>query len=385
MDMSGGTEAMLHQLGLERAQVETMFRERLGAVPTIRYLSDPALVWIVSSFIQKFAVSEVNELRQRIEARSQNAGYDKIRVLISNIALDGFAGSELWTLEMALFLNKSGVDVLVYSPTIGVVAKKFAAEGVAVTDRLDDVESFRPTVAHIHHAGETGAVLAKVPANCRVVNMIHGLLPHPEWPMDNADVYAAVSLHAKAKAAIFSPAAWEEIPLIPNFFNPERFPRRRRVQNGRALLHSSRISPASLERLRAIMADQGFTLDQIGYGGQVRDAPEAIIANYEIVFAAGRSAIEAMASGCAVVLWDDGVVGPAINRDNFWFALPTNFSVASGVLPYMMIDQEECPSWIGEQIAARDVTDETMLLVREHLSIDRAASQLLRLYSRGEG
>jgi hypothetical protein len=63
----------------------------------------------------------------------------------------------------------------------------------------------------------------------------------------------------------------------------------------------------------AVCSDAGLDLDFIGRRlGRVVNSPETYLPTYDIVFATGRLAIEALACGCAVIvlgatgLWRDG-------------------------------------------------------------------------------
>ena len=372
-------------IGPEKVQSEyvaKLFKERLGAVSTEVYLRDPELVWIVSSHLQKHAQGEIAALERRMEIEpTERPGTEQIRLAITNIALDGFAGSELWTLEMAAYAHRAGIPTLVYSPHLGRVARKFAQHGFPITDDLVELKAFSPNILHVHHQAETSAARQAVGPDCRTVNMIHGLLPVPEWPGAGMDLYMAVSLHAKAKTVLVGSPAWDDILLMPNFFDPRRFGKRKARQRGNALLHSSRITPACVEQMRLIVQPHGLELDQIGYGGAVTTKPETILPRYDVVFAAGRSAIEAMASGCRVILWDHGIVGPLITAANFWYALATNFSLASGVLPFVMPDDPALETWVSQQISTPDDSAEVRALVHRYLSVDTLGARMVAIYA----
>ncbi len=364
-----------------RAEIAALFRDRLGAVPTERFLRDPELVSIVSPLIQKHAQEEVATLERRMSVACPTRNdMSQLRMAFTNIALDGFAGSELWTLEMASYMHRSAVPTIVYSPHLGAVAEKFAIKGFEITDDLSVLEAFAPTVLHTHHQQETAQARIAVGPNCRRVNMIHGLLPHPEWPGADMDAYVAVSLHAKAKTALLGPPGWGDITLMPNFFDPERFGNKQAEQRGNALLHSSRVTDVNIRQMQGVLKQHGLTLDHIGYGGTVEASPEMILPQYNVVFAAGRSAIEALASGCHVILWDQGIVGPAITTDNFWYVLAANFSVAACILPFVMADDPAMENWLAEQLLLLGNPAPLRALVHEHLTVDVIGARMLAIY-----
>lgn len=366
-----------------RASTAALFRNRLGAVPTHRFLHDPELVSMVSPLIQRHAQAEVAALERSMSAPCSSGGGDSaLRIAFTNIALEGFAGSELWTLEMASFMHRSGIPTLVYSPNLGAVAQKFAAAGLAITDHPVDLQLFAPTVLHMHHHWETAGARIAAGPDCRCVNMIHGLLPHPEWPGPGMDAYLAVSLHAKAKTVLLGPPDWDSIIMLPNFFDSERFGNKREKRDRKALIHSSRVTDANLRLMQSVLEPHRLALDHIGYGGAVETSPEDVLPRYRVVFAAGRSAIEALASGCHVILWDQGIVGPAVTVNNFWYVLAANFSVAACILPYAMVDDPAMADWLAEQLLLLEDAEPLTELVHQHVTVDKIGQKLLTTYER---
>ncbi|WP_380787655.1 hypothetical protein [Sphingomonas sp. R86521] len=365
----------------KQSNVAALFRSRLGAVSTETYLRNEELVNIVGSLIETHAASEVATLQERIMLEEALRPVEELRFAITNIALDEFAGSELWTLEMAAYMHRLGVPTLVYSPRIGRVASVFGSQGFVLTDDPAVVRKFAPNVLHIHHHAETRAARRMVGPECRTINMIHGLLPLPEWPGPEMDVYLAVSLHAKAKGALLGPPTWNDIMLVPNFFDPRRFGTRKARKRSGALIHSSRATTAYVEQMRALLKRHGLAVDQIGYGSAVKERPETVLPRYRVVFAVGRSAIEAIASGCRVILWDHGIVGPAITVTNFWHALAANFSVAGSVLPFVMPDDSTIDDWLAGQLAMPDDTEALRLLVQRYLTVDAIGARMVKIYT----
>lgn len=367
--------------GQSEGATAALFRSRLGAVPTHDFLRDAELVSTVSALIQSHAQAEVAALERSMTLQCPAGGVDSsLRLAFTNIALDGYAGSELWTLEMAAHMHRLGIPTIVYSPHLGAVARQFAATGLAITDHPVDLQLFKPTVLHIHHHWHTAGARMAVGPNCLCVNMVHGLLPHPEWPGPGMDVYLAVSLHAKAKTALLGPRSWDSIALVPNFFDPERFGKKVAKRRHKALIHSSRVTELNLHQMKFVLRRQELALDHIGYGGTVESTPENVLPRYRVVFAAGRSAIEALASGCHVILWDQGIVGPAVTLNNFWYVLAANFSVASCILPFVMIDDPAMEDWLSEQLSQFEDPAPLRELVHHHLAVGTIGQKLLTNY-----
>ena len=56
------------------------------------------------------------------------------------------------------------------------------------------------------------------------------------------------------------------------------------------------------------------------------DKPELLLSQFDLVFAVGRSAIEAMASGCAVIVADRYGLGGLVTEMNFSAYRDANFA-----------------------------------------------------------
>src|SRR6185369_4106099 len=62
---------------------------------------------------------------------------------------------------------------------------------------------------------------------------------------------------------------------------------------------------------------RGIELDGVGRAlGSECEAPERILKQYDLVFAKGRCAWEALATGCAVILCDAERLGPYVSSDH---------------------------------------------------------------------
>jgi hypothetical protein len=78
----------------------------------------------------------------------------------------------------------------------------------------------------------------------------------------------------------------------------------------------------------------GLTLDCIGHRfGRVLERPERALLDYDIVFAAGKSALDAMACGAAVITVGLTSCGELVGPDNFDRLRRANFSVGVNSVP----------------------------------------------------
>ena len=77
-------------------------------------------------------------------------------------------------------------------------------------------------------------------------------------------------------------------------------------------------SATQVPAVREACERMGIALDVVGAasGNGYNEAPEVILGRYDVVFAKARSALEAAAVGCAVVLCDAGGLGPLLDPAN---------------------------------------------------------------------
>src|SRR5690606_10549363 len=110
------------------------------------------------------------------------------------------------------------------------------------------------------------------------------------------------------------------VHLRPNAVDLARFRARGPLplRPARALLFSNYArEDTHLPVVREACARAGLPRDVIGAGaGRAVAAPETILGDYDLVFAKGRSALEALAVGAAVVLCDFRGIGPMVTSAN---------------------------------------------------------------------
>jgi hypothetical protein len=104
--------------------------------------------------------------------------------------------------------------------------------------------------------------------------------------------------------------------------------------------------------------------------------PEEALGGYDVVFAKARCALEAMATGTAVVLCDTRGLGPLVTLDEVAALRPWNFGMRFLALPL-------APPLIMPQIGRYDPDDACAVsaYIREHANFDAALDRYLRLYA----
>jgi hypothetical protein len=128
--------------------------------------------------------------------------------------------------------------------------------------------------------------------------------------------------------------------------------------------------------VQAACQERGIEVDVVGLGsGKPIAEPEHVLPAYDLVFAKGRSALEAMAVGAAVVLCDIEGCGPLVTPAEFRRLQDGNFSHA-------VLRQPHVGGYLGEQIDRYDAATaaDTAEIVRSTLGRDQVVPTLLALY-----
>lgn len=242
-------------------------------------------------------------------------------VLLTNSQLLGATGTEVVVRDLAIGLRGRGDQVAVYSPLLGEPAVRLAAAGVPVIDRLDDCP-FVPDVIHGHHHSATRSALDHFPRT-PAIWVCHDSTHFDDVPPLSAAIrrYVAVDLNCRLRVAQATGLPAEAIAVVHNAVDLARFPLRAAPAAAaptRALVFSNQaVRGGYLDDIVEACAARGITVDVIGDGvGATTFEPEAELGRYDVVFAKARCALEALASGCAVVLADRAGIGALVSADN---------------------------------------------------------------------
>jgi hypothetical protein len=244
-----------------------------------------------------------------------------LRVLLTNISLASRAGTELYVRDVAMGLLRRGLHPSVYSTEFGEIANEIREAGIQVVDHPAALETM-PDVIHGHHHLETMTALLNCPGVPAVFFSHDALAWHdiaPEFPRILR--YVAVDELNRERLAGEPGVREDRIRVVLNFVDLTRFlprsplPRRPR----RALVFSNNANEGTfLGPVREACARTGLALDVFGAGvGRSVARPEDLLGGYDIVFAKGRCALEAMAVGAAVVLCDLEGLGPMVTTGEF--------------------------------------------------------------------
>ncbi|HEY3572029.1 MAG TPA: glycosyltransferase family 4 protein [Thermoanaerobaculia bacterium] len=254
-----------------------------------------------------------------------------MRVLLTNRSLDQRAGSELYLYELATRLLARGHSPVAFSPKLGRVAAALREATIPVVDDLGAIGEPPDLIHGQHHTAAMTALLhfPGVPA----VFVCHGWKPWDEIPPRFPRIlrYVAVDYTTRERLVSEQGIPPERVEVVLNFVDLDRFQPRPPLpaKPQRALVFSNQASERTfLPAVRQACGRFGIALDVAGVasGGPV-ERPEELLPRYDLVFAKGRAALEAMAVGAAVVLCDQAGAGPLVTSGDLDRLRPLNFGI----------------------------------------------------------
>jgi hypothetical protein len=302
-----------------------------------------------------------------------------MRVLITNITLAGRTGTEINVRDVACGLQARGHTPVVYSPALGEIADELRARTIPVVDDLAKVGGC-PDVIHGHHHPETMAACLRFPGVPAIFFSHDFTAWHdaaPRFPRIRR--YVAVDEANRDRLLLAGGIAAERIRVVLNAVDLGRFTPRGPLPPvpRRALVFSHYAGEHPHDRaVRAACDRIGLPLDVVGKGvGAVSRTPEELLGRYDLVFAKGRSALEALAVGCAVVLVDFAGSGPMVTAAALDSLRRNNFGRRLLVRP---LD----PDLLAAEVARYDADDATRVAaaIRATAGLDAQLDTLDALY-----
>lgn len=249
-----------------------------------------------------------------------------LRVLITNMVMNGRTGTEIVTRNLAVGLLRRGHTPIVYSPALGEIAFELRRIGVPVVESIERIREV-PDVIHAHHVIQAGIAAVRFP-DTPALFVCHDFVAWHDAPprLPGFVRFVAVGDATADRLTIEEGVPPEAVRIIENGVDIDRFrageppppvPRRAIV------IAKSREQVAPIARACAM---RSIALEVAGTAvGRTLAAPEDVIPGYDLVFASGLTAIEALACLRPVIVCDGrGLAGfvdsnryPAWRRQNF--------------------------------------------------------------------
>ena len=301
-------------------------------------------------------------------------------VLFTNIQLTNSTGTEVVIRDLALGMTRRGHRIGVYSPRLGEPARRLVAAGIQVVDQLSDL-GWQPDVIHGHHHTSTIAALDYFPST-PAVWVCHDRLQPEDIPPIHPAIrrYVAVDLNCRERPVDDARVDPAMVDLIHNAVDLDRFPLRAEWSGAprRALVFSNQAGASGYRRLiETACSQRGIDVHALGeLAGGAHPAPEDLLGSYELVFAKARCAIEALVSGCAVVLVDELGLGTVVGASTVDVQRDWNFGARC-------LQARHTVEAIGHEIDMIDAASAraTSLHMRTVASLERALDQYERIYA----
>ncbi len=303
-----------------------------------------------------------------------------MRVLITNNRLDFRGGAESFVGDLARGLQARGHQVMAYSSDPGQLPRMLESDGIPVTTdpaRLD----FRPDIIHGQHHMDVMTALASLPGVPAVYHC-HGAVWREVAPKHPRILrYLAMSGTLKKRMMIEANIAGADIDILLNSVDLAKFtmvreipirPARVLFYNGHHHSHSS-----TVEAARQAADKLGMEFQTIGFHfGRMTAHPERTLPDYDIVMASGRSAIDAMACGCAVIVIGRNTAAELVRPQNFQRWREVNFSAAANLPP-------PSPEAIATQLALFDADEvaEVAQRLRQEADANLMIDQMIATYT----
>ena len=299
-------------------------------------------------------------------------------VLFAQIELKTISGTVINTRGWASELIRRGWRVGVYAREGGAAVRVLRDEGIPVTTDLATIVSL-PDVIHFSHHPAVTPLLLRFP-DVPAVHMCQDADVWFENPLSLERIRKRLAVDEACRDRILlgaGPEAEADVELSFNSVDLRRFPEREALPSrpARALIVANR-EGQHVPALQAACTEAGLEVATVGYGvANPSAALELELAKADVVFAAARIALEAMAAGAAVVVCDyrglAGMVSTAVfdrwRADNFGRRL------LSGAIT---------PAAVRRELSAYDAADaaEVTRRVRQECSLERQVDQLERVY-----
>jgi hypothetical protein len=302
-----------------------------------------------------------------------------MRILLTNRSLDERAGSELYLAELAARLLARGHSPVAFSPRLGRVAAALRAATIPVVDDLGALAEPPDLIHGQHHLAAMTAMLhfPRVPG----LFVCHGWLPWEETPPRHPRFlrYVAVDFTTRERLVSEGGIPPERVAVVLNFVDLERFRPRAPLppQPRRALVLSNQASEETfLPAVREACARSRIALEVAGVAaGSAVERPEALLPGFDLVFAKGRAAMEAMAVGAAVVLCDQAGAGPLVTSADFDRLRPLNFGIRT-------LRNPVTADFLAAEIRRYDAADaaEVSRRLRSTAGIEAAVDRMIGIY-----
>ncbi len=301
-----------------------------------------------------------------------------MKILITNHSLESLGGTERAVIELALALKKRGHEVVACSSQIGEAGRMIKESAMTVIKNPFET-TFKPDLIHGQHHLDAMRAIAAFP-HTPAIYYCHGYFPWVEDAPSHPRIthYLGMCESITEKIKVNAGVSNTKYITLSNWFDDNRFKYVREPQKTpkKALFYHRSFDRQSnfAQELVQVFKTNGIELD-LNLATDLMNSPELILNKYDIVLASGKSAIEAMAAGCAVIPVSDKAILEFVNLENFEVYKKQNFSpLASTPQLTTRVINDYLQKYDAEQVQL------VSQKIRNENTLAQAAIQLEKIY-----
>ena len=302
-----------------------------------------------------------------------------LKILITNIQLTIPGGTVSYTKDLAKFLIAKGFIVEVFTYSIGTVGREMIAEGIPVVTRLSQLIN-KPDIIHAHHTPTAFEALHYF-KNTPAIFVVHDRTSRFDSPLPHKHIltYAAVDNNCLDRLLVDFKINQTYTKVFYNWVDTMRFPIRTSFNemSMRAVVFSNYATPDNHYKIIAEACSQiNLPLNVIGSGmDNSVSNPEKELYKYDIVFAKAKAAIEALATGAAVILCDFGGVGGMVQTNSIEHLRNYNFGRKT-------LTHEFNTDFLIDEIKKYNIENNRInaAWIQEHASLEKIAATIIDFY-----
>jgi hypothetical protein len=256
-----------------------------------------------------------------------------MNILLGTHHLEGRAGSELFTAELASAFQARGHAVSVFTFFKGPVAEEIQARGIPVFDPDDQgtISRLAPDIVQTNHIPCAHYLRHVIPDGVRA-HAILGVFPHLETPPLDGEAYSiglVVSEEVLDRVNRTSFGKQVEIEILRNWFNDKMVVpavRRNHPQTVRVAVVSNHIAPELTAALAELQAAGRVDVDYFGVQRKSVVVDGDLLTKYDLIVSIGRTVLLAAACGVPCVMADIYGSDGLLTADNLDLVRTVNFS-----------------------------------------------------------
>jgi hypothetical protein len=300
----------------------------------------------------------------------------RLSVLLATIVMSGRSGTEIVTRNLATGLMQLGHRPVVYTSRIGPLAQELRRISIPVVDDIGMIAE-QPDIIHGHHHPTLVAAAARFPETPAIF-FCHDFIAWQSIPPDLPQIRRWLAMdETTADRLVFQHGISRSfVEIVPNCVDPKQFRPTRTLPPRplRALAYTK--STAHIDAVKAACDMRGLQLDVVGQAaGELTSQPELLLPQYDIVFATGLSALEAMACGTSVIICDGRGLAGMVTPERFATWRTQNFGLRT-------LSLAVTPDAIAKEIDHYEPTAAAKVsaLVRERADLGSYVQSLVALY-----